>query len=186
MKYAPGDFLSGKDLVYMEIVAAIDGEFPTYATYSPKSKNIQWQTEMVLDKLGFAKATPDFAKYEKVKPGDMIRIRHDVGSAHMHRILTRLDNMILLSHQPIQHKEAAQQQHLRDQLNDLVEDFDKSVEDDRVKIHIKELKDTLVQDPVEKLATEFLTGRNAYDVAGDWMTVRDLALMNWELLATDE
>lgn len=186
MKYAVGDYISGKDLVFGEILAALDGDFPCYLMYSPKSKDNNWQTEIVLDKLGFKKATPEWDKYKNIKPGDMLHQKHDKGAGHMHRVLARVADQVLLSHVPIQKKETEKQKALRAQLSELADDFEKAGEDSKVNIHMGDLKESLKVSEIGRLAEEFITGRNAYDVAGDWMSVRDLTLMHWELLVTDE
>lgn len=188
MKYATGDYLSGKDFIFMEIMGAIDAPNPVYACYSVKAKEIHWQTEKALDKFGFSKATPDFKRYEDIKIGDIIRIRHENEAGEswhsMLKVLVRTGDMVLLSHDPIRKQDAEQENDLRQQLDNLLEEVGEHLEE--VKPHVVRIKKSLSKHPLHQLSDEMISGRNAQDVAGEWFHVRELALMNWERLTTDE
>lgn len=188
MKYKPGDYLSSKGAVHVEILEAIDGELPIYKISSPatdENKGIMWQTETFFDKIGLKKSTPAFDKFAKIKAGDMLRIQGMQGSPHYRKVLARRDEDVLLSHIPIPNKVVRQHKKLEEQLQELTDAISADSEDtpEVIKDVLQLATKTLAKDEFDIAWNEMITGRNAYDIAGEWYTVHKLALMNWELLS---
>lgn len=187
-KYKVGDFVVAKTRVYIEILAVIPGPMPVYLCATPRTDTkhaAAWQTEFTLDFLGLTKAEPDFARWEALRVGDSIYVEGDAERqrrGHTHYVLARIGRSVLLSNSPMSQKEKKQNEDLKRQLDELIEEVEEHGKDmPGLQVSVKMLKGATESDPGQQEAEAMLTGQNAYKVAGDWYTVRQLALMNWEL-----
>lgn len=167
MKYSVGDYLAGQQTVFAKVVAAFEGSQPIYGILYRKigeKPRVSWDTEYELDKQGYKLKNPDFELWSTIAQGDTIRIG-ELNDSHMCvvMVLARLGDLVMISEPPTTTE-------VRDTIEDLSEQIERLTEGAVTKETITE-------------AVKPKTRAEAFKTAhGSWLTIEDLALMNWELL----
>lgn len=162
MKYAVGDYVTRPDWVLLGVETAIDGEVPLYGLYNPRTNNIDWHTEYELDDKEVVKASPpNFDLWASIEVGEMVRTGND--QSGYAKVIARTGDLVMISITPLTKTEKDRFESLASQLEDLT---DGTISKDEVKKKLDLPKSTSA----------------AYKTPSKWRTVRQLALMNWELI----
>lgn len=165
--FAEGDWITAPGHVYLKVLAVIDsGVGPMYCIFSPKTPNgVGWQSQYQLDEDGMALAEPDFSRFAKLKAGDILRVGTDDEDPYV-VVLARAGQAVLLSHVPdkkLASKLMELDKHLK-QLADLSDGESIFEGDDLARI--------------KKMGSQLHSSK----IAGDWMDIRQIALMHWEII----
>lgn len=168
-KFKVGDYIVGEGRVFSRVMAVInDGVQPVYATMGPKDKKPTWETEFELvDELKLVKQTPDFAKYKKLKPGDVLLTGKSTEGIYT-TVLARVGDLCLISLAP-QKKAIEQVEKLADQIKELTEGE-------------VDVLESLGDDSKSKMR-KYSSTTWANKVAGGWETTDWLCLMNWPIVS---
>lgn len=189
MKYKVGDYITAEDLVFLEVMVTIDGDVPVYLLRGPGEDITEgdgrWFTEKEIEIVSWEKKSPDFDRWAKLKAGDMVRQNGGLNSdgsrrqAVNYKVIVRINDAVLLSLAPHNHKKEERQN------SDLLKQLRELSDSDEMEAVVK-VVDNMTKPKIHPYA-ELLSAashtRQAYDMAGEWYTVHDLALRNWELLS---
>lgn len=167
--YAVGEYVTADDWIYLKVIAVIpnDGN-PIYGVVNQKSKKkIQWHSQAEFNHSNTYKGTPDFAFWNTIAPGDMVRIGVTPDRAYV-KVLARVGDAVLLSMTPSTRKERETYDKLTSQIEELTDGA----------IEKKELQRSQYLPQSVNEAHSF--------AANEWMSTTSLALMHWTLIKEDE
>lgn len=168
-KYKTGDYIAGERTVAIEVCAVLEGSEVIYgvidhATTEKKrcEHNIHWITEYEADTQELKPYIPDFALWDTLEAGDMIK-----AGDHPRKVLCRIDNLVLLSETPPDARVKKEVHALAEQLDQLLDGSGELVE---------------IADKVTKPKPHQTVLGAQRSAISDWLTIHDIALRNWRLL----
>lgn len=173
-KYKVGQWVSSPDSVWLLIVGMIDsGMGPMYALMSPKqpdSRGLRWQSEYEMLEEEMTPGEPNYKGCRALKIGDILTIGSSDGDQVYATILARVGDAVLLSQTPDKSK-VKMMEHMDRVMSEMGEEmgFSGGLLDEKDRKRLKRQASTL----------------STAKMAGRWMSVDQIALMNWEL-AGDE
>lgn len=167
-KFAEGDWITAPGRVYLRIMSVIDqGMGPLYGVWSPRSPEmIKWETQYQLDDDKMVKDEPNFGRFKKLAPGDILRLGQDADKDPYVVILARQGNSVLVSHVPDKRllgKLLEMEKAMRSMAD--LEDGQSFFDDDEL-------------DRVKKMSSQLHSSK----IAGEWRSIRNLTLMHWEII----
>lgn len=190
MKFPVNTYIVAPHTIFLLIVAAFpSSEETVYAVKSHReAEKISWHTEYELEHLGFTSHQPDFAAWAAIKEGDMFhklaRV-NEPNSDHYHKVISRVGNTILMSSCPQDREEQKAKADILKQIEELSESINlPTVVSTQMKTAIK--GDIVISEEFTAAYNKMMMPSNAFHVASsDWITVHDLALMNWRLVSDE-
>lgn len=170
-KFKVGDYITAPDKVFLRVIAVIDsGLGAVYLLNNHKSNNNQWESQYELDQDKIAVGQPDFEGASKLKAGDILNLGSPEQTNYA-TVLARVGDAVLLS-QTADKQKANMLLKMDEQIQRMGEEFGKmmgAVLDDDERARIKKMGSSI----------------HASKLAGEWFDVRNIALMNWQILGDE-
>lgn len=165
--YKVGDYLTAKELIFFRVAAVVENEFknPIYGLWTIKGPALQWMTQFELDRKGIAKDAPKFEKFKNIKAGDVVFIGKTDDPKEYRSVLAKVGDIALLSGEG------------RDQAK-MILDIDK--------FFSEEAGQELLSDKARDEVTFYSSSHNMSKSAGEWYTPETMALMNWDVIPSEE
>lgn len=170
VKHKVGDYVCAPDRVFIRIVAVIDsGLGPMYGCVTPThSDHIHWKSQYELDSESLVRGTPNFEGCNQLVAGDILRVGQNEKSSVYVTILARVGEAILLSSAPDK-RLAERLLQLDKVMKDVTEDTG---------LDITDFFDDEDMRNFKRIGSQL----HASKIAGNWMPIETLALMNWDII----
>lgn len=167
-----GDYIVNNDSVFLLIQSVInDGLGNMYGYLNCKTNKMNWMSQYELDDDDFRKEKPDFERYQKLKAGDILQVGDSKNNAYV-TVLSRVGNAVLLSAVP--DKELLGQMKM---MQHVVKRVSEQLGEDAPEFGL----DTATEKRLKKRASQLHSSK----IAGDWMSIEKLCLMNWPWISEE-
>lgn len=163
-----GDYIANDITMLLEIMAIVPGsQGNVYAVRNVKDlTKLTWYTDHEIKNRNFVKKTPDFARYRKLKEGDIINVGLANKQAYC-EVLARINDIVLLS--------SVAEREKSELVTKMAEQIEKltggGVE--------------LLSESERREVQQMGSISHARKVAESWIEVDTICLMNWDIISDE-